>query len=59
MYEIIETANGWILRPGYRGGDGYVYFNNSEVYVFNNVKDLTDHLALTLKVLEPNQVLKG
>lgn len=49
MFEIIETANGWILQPKYMGG-GYCQ-DYASVHVFNDVDDLANYLKNTLRVL--------
>jgi hypothetical protein len=56
MYQLIETANGWILQPQ-RFDHGY--FEYSKTYVFNDIKSLNEHLAKTLTFSQENQSAKG
>jgi hypothetical protein len=56
MYEIIETANGWIVRPSRVRDYERAYPEQCcEMYVFNDVAELNKHLKKTLKTAEPKK----
>jgi hypothetical protein len=55
MYQIIETANGWILQPQSIRYDGN-YIEYSKVYVFNDIDLLNKHLKQTLTVLSDKSI---